>query len=57
MKKIELENAIIGLDSVALLAKLISEANLTSDELQSGCNLLRELIEARIQDVKTAFYD
>lgn len=57
MKKIEIENAIIELDNIALVAKLVSEADLTFEELQRGCIVLRELIDSKVADIKAAFYE
>ncbi len=57
MKKIEIENAIIELDNIALVAKLVSEADLTFEELQRGCIILRELIDNKVADIKAAFYE
>ena len=57
MKKIEIENAIIELDNIALVAKLVSEADLTFEELQRGCIVLRELIDSKVADIEAAFYE
>lgn len=58
MNKIELENAIIELDSVLLLARLITEteSTLSAEDLQTACILMREVTEEKVDKVRKAFY-
>lgn len=52
----ELETTIIDLDNISLLAKLITDSDLTYEELQTACFLLRDIAEEKIDAVRNAFY-
>ncbi len=58
MNKIELENAIIELDSVLLLVRLVTDAEstLSAQDMQTACILVREVAESKIEKVREAFY-
>jgi hypothetical protein len=58
MKSIDLENAIIALDSLPLLAKLINNSDtvLTQSEMQQALILMEEVIDDKVRKVQEEFY-
>ena len=58
MNNILLESAIIELDSISVLSKLITTAmtSLSNEELQQACYLMQEVIESKVKSVQDTFY-
>jgi hypothetical protein len=58
MKSIDLENAIIALDSLPLLAKLINNSDtvLTQSEMQQALILMEEVVDDKVRKVQEEFY-